>query len=86
MNEEELRKEFEREYPQVTRRTEDGKYSSWITRMQWATWMRSAQLADRRAREECAEICRDARDWNPDSGHDDGCLDSAEAIRATIKQ
>lgn len=87
MDEETLRKEFE-EWAErnlfhmravwFARSHVDGAYRDCRTQDAWVAWLESARCADRKAREECAEIC--------DRLKAAGAWECAEEIRATIKE
>jgi hypothetical protein len=87
MNENELRAEFERQHgASIFTHLADGRYMIRSVQLSWKRFQRAAEWADARARRECAELCRETRNWNDDSGHDDGCLDCSDAIKATVNE
>lgn len=65
--------------------TEHDEYDYSNTQSAWEAWLEATRLADRRAREECAEIC--GKVWvQKDNVAVDAVRSCQEAIRATIKE
>lgn len=78
-----------RRYESLDLRTKNGAFISQDARELYAAWLESARRADKRAREECMEICSELRRDNYAGENEDwiaGADDCAKAIRATIKE